>query len=516
MTAPSTTARPTRRTGARPLALAAAVASAAVGAAVLVLPAHAAEGGAAPKLEITDGTLDWGVKEGFRKYVTGPIAHGAIEVADGARQAEGNGSFTFTGGKGTYDTSTHAVATTFKGSVRFTGHGGELDLKLSDLKVRTEGTKGAITADVTASGKTTDDVALASLDLTGLKPGAGEGGAVTFAKIPAALTADGAKAFNDMYKEGQELDPATLTVKAGGPATKPATTPPQSPPQTQTQSPSQPPTGTPTRPHTGSPTPRPTGDPTATPTSPAGSPGQRPQGGTVVDGSLDWGVKKSFRDYVTGPISHGKITVSGGAKKTDGGFRFPGGQGTYDEKSRTLNAAFDGTVRFTGHGGDLDLKFSDLKVRGKGAKGSLVADVSAKDRETGKVTESDDLTVAELKLPASYGPKGEVVTLTKVPATLTKGGAKAFGGFYHSGDALDPVTVSASLDEGAALPGGGSGGAGSEPSSSGGSGGVVGGGTGSLAATGAGVPSAALLGGAGLLAAGGAAAVFAARRRTAQ
>ncbi|WKX70006.1 HtaA domain-containing protein [Streptomyces sp. XD-27] len=513
MTAPSATPRATRRTGTRALALAAAVATAAVGAAVLVLPAHAAQGGAAPKLEITDGTLEWGVKEGFRKYVTGPIAHGAIEVADGARQADGNGPFTFTGGKGTYDTSTHAVATTFKGSVRFTGHGGELDLKLSDLKVRTEGTKGAITADVTASGRTTDDVALASLDLTGLKPGAGEGGAVTFAKIPAALTADGAKAFNGMYEEGQELDPATLTVKAGRPATTPATTPPQSPPQTATRTPSQPPTRTPTATPTQG---KPTGDPTASPTSPASPSGRPSQDGTVADGSLDWGVKKSFRDYVTGPIAHGKITVSGGAKKTDGGFRFLGGQGTYDEKSRTLNAAFDGTVRFTGHGGDLDLKFSDLKVRGKGAKGSLVADVSAKDRGTGKVTESDDLTVAELKLPASYGPKGGVVTLTKAPATLTKDGAKAFGGFYHSGDALDPVTVSVSLDEDAALPGGG--GSDTSVNSGSGSGGVVGGGstggTGSLAATGAGVPSATLLGGAGLLAAGGAAAVFATRRRT--
>ncbi|WP_420855623.1 HtaA domain-containing protein, partial [Streptomyces kanamyceticus] len=53
------------------------------------------EKAAPPKLELKNGTLDWGLKESFRKYVAG-IAHGTIEATDGAKQAEGNGVFTFT------------------------------------------------------------------------------------------------------------------------------------------------------------------------------------------------------------------------------------------------------------------------------------------------------------------------------------------------------------------------------------------------------------------------------------
>ncbi|OPF73382.1 hypothetical protein VT50_0228630 [Streptomyces antioxidans] len=505
---PTTTSAPRpRRPAARgALALATAVAAAAaLGGAVTVLPAHAAA--AAPGLELKDGTLEWGVKEGFRNYVTGPIAHGTIEVADGARQAPDNGPFTFTDGTGTYDTSSHAVDTTFKGTVRFTGHAGALDLTLADLKVRTEGASGEITADVTSSGTTSDDVVLVTLDLSGVTPGTGEGGRMTFADIPTELTADGAKAFNDMYQEGQQLDPATLAVTPG--AATPTATP------TPTDSPS----ATPTTPTTPAPT-HTTAGPANTPTESSGAaPG-------VVDGNLDWGVKKSFRDYVTGPIAKGKITLSGGAADHGDGYRFPNGEGAYDADEGSLDAAFDGAVRFTGHEGALDLRFSDLSIEVEGAKGALVADVSSKDRETGKVTESDDVTVADLATGSGLpDPKGGVITLTDLPAALTADGAEAFGGFYTAGDALDPVTVAVSLDEDAELPGGNTGGSGGSGDTGGtdtggtttGGGSVTGGsttgGTGSLASTGADIPTGAMLGGAGAMAVAGTAALLATARR---
>ncbi|AQA11502.1 HtaA domain-containing protein [Streptomyces malaysiensis] len=517
MTVPPTTSTPRGPAPRRPtargaLALATAVvAAAALGAAVTALPAHAAaDAAAAPGLELKDGTLEWGVKEGFRKYVTGPIAHGAIEVADGAEQAPDNGPFTFTDGTGTYDTSTHAVDTTFKGKVRFTGHAGALDLTLADLKVRTEGTSGEITADVTTSGTTSDDVALATLDLSGVTPGTGEGGRMTFADIPAKLTADGAKAFNDMYQEGQELDPATLAVTPGA-----ATSPTPSATPTPTRSPSASPTPT-------APTPtRTTNGPTEAPAteSSGAAPG-------VVDGNLDWGVKKSFRDYVTGPIAKGKITLTGGAADHGDGYRFPHGEGAYDAGEGSLDAAFDGAVRFTGHEGALDLKFSDLSIEVEGAKGALLADVSSKDRETGEVTDSEDVKVADLATGSALPePEDGVITLTDVPAALTADGAKAFGGFYAAGDALDPVTVAVSLDEDADLPGGNAGDTGGGDDTGGtdtggsttGGGAVTGGsttgGTGSLATTGTDIPTGALLGGAGAMVVAGTAAVLAAARR---
>ncbi|WP_461029146.1 HtaA domain-containing protein, partial [Streptomyces sparsus] len=164
-------------------------------------------------IELSDATLEWGVKESFRSYVAG-MAKGEITTGGGAEQAADNGPFTFSGGTGSYDLGTHSVNTSFPGDVRFrsTAHG--FDIRLSDVKLVTEGrTGGSIVADITAAGETRDDVELADLDLSEVRPGSGAGGAMTFAGIPTTMTEAGAAAFNGMYQKGTVLDPATLTVQ---------------------------------------------------------------------------------------------------------------------------------------------------------------------------------------------------------------------------------------------------------------------------------------------------------------
>lgn len=495
----------------RPLTLAAAVATAVtLGATALTLPALAADDGAAaaaPKVELKDGTLDWGFKESFRKYVTG-MAAGKIEATDGAKQAADNGVFTFTDGKGTYDTGTHATDTAFKGSVRFSSTAHRFDIKVSDVKVRTEGTSGAIQADVSLNGTAQNDIDLAALDLTGIRPGQGEGGAMTFKDIPATLTADGAKAFNGMYKEGDKLDPATLSVKtAGAPTQKPTETPKPTDKPTETPKPTEKP----------SETPKPTDKPSQTP-KPTGTSGAERPAGEVYDGSLAWGVKESFRRYIE---SGGGATLSGGAEKNDNGYDFPYAKGEVDSDAKKLTASFGGAVRFQYKAHGIDMKFSDIKVAANGAKGTLSVDVT-----TPQGTD-DDVKFATLDLSkASYTAKDDVVVLDKVPAAFTAAGAKTFASdeapsSYKEGDAIDPVTVALSVAEGAELPGGsgGSTGGSTDSGSTGGGssdlGGTVGGGTGgSMAATGASVPTGTLLGVAGAIAAAGAGAVFVARRRT--
>ncbi|MFH9422907.1 HtaA domain-containing protein [Streptomyces sp. NPDC017529] len=507
----------------RPLALAAAIATAATTAA-LCLPSTATAAPAAPKPDLKNGTLDWGVKESFRTYVKG-MALGDITTADGARQAPGNGPFTFTGGTGTYDTSTHAVATTFKGSVRFTSKAHGFDIKLADLKVATKGTSGAITADITAAGKTQGDVPLASLDLSGIRPGGGAGGAMTFAKIPVKLTAQGAKAFNDMYKEGQELDPATLSVTPAGSPGKGGEDgreghggkDGQGSHGSQGGKAEEQPGATSgsasgSHPDTAPATPRkkPAGQPAATPSSGTGTPSAA-AAGKIVDGNLDWGVKKSFRDYVTGPIAHGKAELAGGATTSAAGYRFPKGHGTYDSAKAAIAAEFNGSVRFTGHEGALDLKFANLKVKATGTKGTLVADVSAKSRATGKVTDTPGMAVADLKIPAgALTAENGVVTLKNVPATLTAAGAKAFEN-YPAGQALDPVTAVVTVDPGAQLPA--SGAASSTPDGTAGGGASFTSGSASLAATGSSTPNGTLAGVAAVLITAGGAATYAVRRR---
>ncbi|MDX3849567.1 HtaA domain-containing protein [Streptomyces sp. AK02-01A] len=507
----------------RPRALAAAIATAAaLGATAFTLPALAAGVPAAapaapgaPKLELKDGTLDWGLKESFRKYVTG-IAAGTISATEGATQAAGNGPFTFTGGTGTYDPATHNVTTDFDGGVRFTSAAHGFDIQIADVKLVTEGTGGAIQADVSLNGTTQDDIELAEIDLAGIRPETAAG-TMVFKDIPAKLTADGAKAFNGMYAAGTELDKATLAVaySTGG---TPTPTPTPNPTESE-------PTPTPTA---TAPTGTPTGGTTPAPTAPASDAPPAAEDGAIVDGNLDWGVKESFRSYVTGPIAKGKVELSGGATQSGAAYRFSDGTGSFDADAHTLSASFAGTVRFLGHeeAGEyvLDLGLSGLRVEVKDGKGTLVADVSTKDRDTHKVATFKDLTFATLDLPAG-GPvaKDGVVTLSGVPATLTADGTKAFGGMYPAGTALDKLTLAVSLDDDADLPGGGdsggdSGGTGGDSGTTGGTtGGTVGGGTvggtGSLASTGSEIPTGTLLSAAGAVAAAGVAVVFAAKRR---
>ncbi|MFD7610151.1 HtaA domain-containing protein [Streptomyces sp. NPDC059828] len=487
----------------RPIALISAIAvAAALGATAIALPASAAEKApGAPTLELKDGTLDWGFKESFRKYLASPVAHGTITTGEGAKQAPDNGVFSFVDGKGTYDTGTHATANAFRGSVHFTAHGGVLDITMSDLKLSTTGSAtptGEITADVVTkkqdgSFDTKNDLVIAALDMSGVRPGQGTGGAMVFKDIPAKLTAGGAAAFSGFYQEGTQLDPATLTVKAasGG--------------------------GTPPKP---TPTAIPTPTATATATSkPTAKPTTKPSPAKVQGGKLSWGVKKSWRGYVD-DICGGTITANGGAAKNGALYDFRYGKARLDTTARSVDASFVGTVRFACAGHGIDWTISDVKVKATGKSGTLIADVT-----TAKGT-ANDVAFARLDLgKADFRAKSGVVTLKNLPAALTKAGAAQFAGpggevFYRPGTAIDPVTVALTLDKDATLPAASGGTPTTDTSGTGTgtdtAGGTVGGGlttTGHLAATGSEVPSSTLLAASGALAAAGAGVVLAVRRR---
>ncbi|MER7176321.1 HtaA domain-containing protein [Streptomyces mesophilus] len=465
----------------RPIALAAAAATAlTLGATTLTIAsASAAE---AP---LKDYKLTWGVKESFRKYVTG-IAAGKITVADGAEQAANNGAFTFAEGTGTYNSDTHAVDLAFKGSVNFksTIHG--FDITVSDVQFDS-GTK-KITADITKNGTETQDVPLADVTVSR-----------SMTDMATKMTAEASEQLGSDYT-GKDGDPLTVTAPA-----KPPVTPSPSP-STSKPNPSPSPSQS---------SPAPSQTATATPTTPAPS---KPATGQIVDGKLSWGVKESFRRYISGG---GEVKTAGGAKKVADGYEFPYKSAEFDAKGKKVDAGFDGSVQFlyTAHG--IDMTFSDVKVKTNGTGGTLLVDV-----KTAKGTQND-VEFATLDLAkATYTVKDDVLLLDKIPAAFTAAGAKTFandevGSIYKPGDKIDPVTVALSLDEDAALPGGGgtggNGGSGTGGSSTTGGGSVGGsvGGGGNLAATGSDVPTGPLLGVSAAVIAAGAGVVFAARRRRA-
>ncbi|MFF0225539.1 HtaA domain-containing protein [Streptomyces sp. NPDC004629] len=376
----------------------------------LLLPVTAAH---AESRTVQGGRLDWGVKSSFQSYVTGPVAQGGYSLTGGAATVGGS-QFRFPSATGTYDGATGAFAASFAGGVHFVGHrksdgSYQLDLTLSRPTVRISGATGTLYLDVTGKAKdtgkvtTSAQVPFASLALGGIDMRGG-GTAVVLNNVPATLTAQGATSFAGYYAAGTPLDPVSLAADVKAAA-------------------------------------RPTPTPTPTASEPAGKKAPS-KGGAIVDGAVDWGVRRTFREYVTGDIARGKWTLSDGAR--DGGalFRFPAGEGTY--RDGELTASFDGAVGFTGDHG-LDLRLSGVRVTVADGRGTLYADVGGDDFAGKKVPL---VTFAAADFTARDG----LASLAEAPAKLTAEGARAFGGRYPKGTAMDPVSLAVALTDDATLP----------------------------------------------------------------
>ncbi|MCX5587080.1 HtaA domain-containing protein [Streptomyces erythrochromogenes] len=464
----------------RPISLAAAVlTAAALGATAFALPATAAGGPPAGPVKIVGGTLDWGVLASYRAYVTG-MAKGTITVADGAQQ-NADGTLRFVEPTGQYDPAGgHVVKAAFKGSVTFsspappTGHG--FEVKLSDIRIDT-GTK-KLTADVTKSGATAQDVPLATVAFAGQ----------SMTGLATTLTKEAADALGSAGYENKAGDPLTANLKFEQPAPEPTPTKP-----TPTQDPT------------------PTKDPS--PTAPADG-AQK-----VLNGKLTWGVKESFRRYVLGA---GSITPAGGAAKNGELFDFAFGKGGLDAKKQKLNVSFEGNLRFQYAAHGIDMTFGNPRIDATGKTGTLYVDVkNAAGSKTGVAFATLDLSKTD------YKTKNGVLALNGVPAAFTADGAAVFandttGSMYKAGDAIDPLTFSVAVDKDATLPPstGGTTGGGSTGGTTGGTAGTAGGGSvgggsvgGNLANTGAEIPAGALLTTSGVVIAAGAGAIYMARRR---
>jgi hypothetical protein len=96
----------------------------------------------------------------------------------------------------------------------------------------------------------------------------------------------------------------------------------------------------------------------------------------VTTGGLDWGVKTSFRTYLS-TVAAGTVTFADGATDNGNGtYHFPADStSTFDPDAATTTASFRGSVHFVGHEGLLDITISNIRVRNAGAGGVLLADV---------------------------------------------------------------------------------------------------------------------------------------------
>ncbi|MET8882127.1 HtaA domain-containing protein [Streptomyces rubiginosohelvolus] len=382
-----------------------------------LLPAATAQ---AASRTVQGGRLDWGIKASFQSYVTGPIANGSWSLTGGAATVGGS-QFRFHSATGSYDPDSGAFNSGFSGGVHFTGHkkadgSNELDLTISRPTIRISGGSGVLHADMVSKERGTGKVSnrsqvpLAKLGLGGINM---KGGSTPIAltNVPTTLTAEGASAFAGYYTEGTPLDPVSLSVDTKGAAEPKPSAPDEKKDEGEKKDKAK---------------------------------KDEEKAGRFEDAAVDWGVRRTFREYVTGSIGQGKWTLADGAQ--DGGalFRFPQGKGTYDAKKETLDAEFSGSVRFTG-AHDLDLKFAAVTVAVTKGEGTLSADVTSE----GKTTRNVPIVTFEAE---DFAPKDGLAALTEAPAALTAEGSKAFGSMYKAGTAMDPVSLAVTVDEKAQLP----------------------------------------------------------------
>lgn len=157
-----------------------------------------------------------------------------------------------------------------------------------------------------------------------------------------------------------------------------------------------------------------------------------------AEGSLQWGVKRNFRSYVTGDIAGGRITVAGGAEQADGNgvLTFPQASSgsTWDGELGTVQYA--GQVTFFGHSGALNHTIANPSIRITGPESAeLRIDY---DGSTIEFASIDLSSATRLELD------GGAVRFRSAPATLTRAGALFFSyqghEFYSAGEPLDRVT----------------------------------------------------------------------------
>jgi hypothetical protein len=163
----------------------------------------------------------------------------------------------------------------------------------------------------------------------------------------------------------------------------------------------------------------------------------------VEDATLTWGFKESFRSYISGTIANGEWIVTDGATYETPEFGFSEGAGSFGD------VAFEGAIRFTGHGGILNTTVANPRIDWGGDSGTLYLDVSGTTQEGDPVDETG-VPFADLAFGGILGDEGEF-RFEDVTATLTDEGAAAFG-TYESGEPLDPLSLELSLESACALP----------------------------------------------------------------
>ena len=187
----------------------------------------------APHCQVESGALGWGMKQSFREYITGSIAHGSWQTDGGAEYIApklsstgaveaGTDLFEWNTATGDFEGDLSAGTLAFTGGVHFSGHDGGMELNIANPTIEFEGADTAyllLEIGEQPLGEPGTQVRAAKLDLAGVVNASGEQLSITGA--PVRLTAEGSAGFNGesgrgTYVAGQEMDPLYLNATVTG------------------------------------------------------------------------------------------------------------------------------------------------------------------------------------------------------------------------------------------------------------------------------------------------------------
>lgn len=168
----------------------------------------------------------------------------------------------------------------------------------------------------------------------------------------------------------------------------------------------------------------------------------------LTGGQLTWGLKESFRSYISGGIAKGSWETSEGAGYTTPNFEFGAGGGTATAAAG-VSYSMPGTVHFTGHDGVLDLTLANPTLRVLSEdRGVLLLDMRSTDTSGQLKVDAAQVNAVDINLSGALQLSDGELTITAAPATLAEGGVDGFGGFYSAGEQLDPITFVAKAPAG--------------------------------------------------------------------
>jgi len=187
-----------------------------------------------PAQNVTGGSLDWGFLTSWREYIykfLGPGSVGSITTEGGAttvgEPAKPGSYFSFPAAGGSFEQglfgASDKLTLNTKGSVKFAKPGHCIvEIKFSDVVV-TLGSSSSIVGDLDYdidkfNGSGCDPVPPVAAPNTELATLGGvvpsvSGNTITWAGLPASLTAAASAPFAPTYKAGHPLDPATVSVQ---------------------------------------------------------------------------------------------------------------------------------------------------------------------------------------------------------------------------------------------------------------------------------------------------------------